>query len=67
MVASREFKYSTSDESASTYRARVITTPHGMGAPMNLWPETEMEPMGLRKETSGAAWGSGGGGVGSQG
>ena len=35
-------------------RCRVMTTPQGTGAPMNLWPETLTEPMGFLKLTSGA-------------
>lgn len=35
---------------------RVITTPHGTGAPTNLWPLTDTEPMGFLKVTMGAAF-----------
>lgn len=31
-----------------------MTTPQGTGDPTNLWPETEMEPMGFLKVTMGA-------------
>lgn len=31
-----------------------MTTPQGTGEPTNLCPDTEMEPMGLRKVTMGA-------------
>mgnify|MGYP001807184387 CR=1 FL=1 len=34
---------------------RVIMTPQGTGAPTNLWPDTDTEPMGLRKVTMGAS------------
>ena len=33
---------------------RVMTTPQGTGAPMNLWPDTDTEPMGFLNETLGA-------------
>ncbi len=36
------------------WRRRVMTTPQGTGAPTNLWPETETEPIGLAKVTIGA-------------
>ena len=36
------------------WRRRVMTTPQGTGAPTNLCPDTEMEPMGLRNVTMGA-------------
>jgi hypothetical protein len=44
-----------------------MTTPQGTGLPTNLWPDTEMEPMGFLKVTMGARltkgiWGGGGGG-----
>ncbi len=31
-----------------------MTTPQGTGEPTNLWPDTEMEPMGFLKVTMGA-------------
>lgn len=46
-------------ESAMTWRMRVITTPQGTGAPTNLWPLTDTEPMGLRNVTIGAAFTNG--------
>ncbi len=33
---------------------RVMTTPQGTGAPINLWPDTDTEPMGFLNETLGA-------------
>ena len=33
---------------------RVMTTPQGTGAPMNLCPDTETDPMGFLKDTLGA-------------
>jgi hypothetical protein len=33
---------------------RVMTTPQGTGAPMNLWPDTDTDPIGFLKDTLGA-------------
>ncbi len=33
---------------------RVMTTPQGTGAPINLCPETETDPMAFLKDTRGA-------------
>ncbi len=33
----------------------VMTTPQGTGAPTNLWPDTDTEPMGFLKVTMGAS------------
>lgn len=54
MVASLLLRYSTSLDSAMTSLKRVMTTPQGTGAPTNLWPLTDTEPMGLRNDTMGA-------------
>lgn len=36
-----------------------MTTPQGTGDPTNLWPDTEMEPMGFLKVTMGARFTNG--------
>jgi hypothetical protein len=55
MVASLVPRYSTSRRGSDlTWAARVMTTPHGMGHPMNLWPDTDTELIGLVKEMVGA-------------
>ena len=41
-------------EGGSRTFCRVMTTPQGTGAPMNLCPETETDPMGFLKDTRGA-------------
>ena len=33
----------------------VMTTPQGTGAPTNLWPDTDTEPMGFLNDTIGAS------------
>jgi hypothetical protein len=38
---------------------RVMTTPHGTGAPTNLWPLTDTEPIGFLNVTIGAAFTNG--------
>jgi hypothetical protein len=54
IVASREAKYSTLWDNALICFMRVISTPHGIGQPMNLWPETLTLPIGFLKVTFGA-------------
>ena len=41
-------------EGAKHTFCRVMATPQGTGAPMNLWPDTETDPMGFLKDTLGA-------------
>jgi hypothetical protein len=55
IVASREAKYSTLRDNELICFMRVISTPHGIGQPMNLWPETLTLPIGFLKVTFGAS------------
>ena len=52
LVTPITIKHSSSGSPA--HRRRVMTTPQGTGEPTNLWPDTEMEPMGFLKVTMGA-------------
>ena len=54
IVASRLFRYSTSLLTLLIKLSRVITTPHGTGAPTNLCPETDTDPIGFLNDTLGA-------------
>ena len=55
MELARIFSLSTSAVYGGSHTfCRVMTTPQGTGAPMNLCPETETDPMGFLKDTRGA-------------
>jgi hypothetical protein len=54
IVASLEARYSTLLERTLMCSILVICTPHGIGHPTNLWPETLTLPMGFLKVTFGA-------------
>lgn len=59
MVASLLFKYSTLLARAEMYFWRVMTTPQGTGAPINLCPLTLTLPIGFLKVTMGARFTNG--------
>lgn len=44
----------TKQHRQSAHLKRVMTTPQGTGAPTNLWPDTDTEPMGFLNDTMGA-------------
>src|SRR4051794_3640895 len=54
IVASREARYSTFCDNTLMCFILVICTPHGIGQPTNLWPDTLTLPIGFLNVTLGA-------------